>query len=133
MHNLQRIVDSRSSGAYSDLHAVQLKLHGYRKWRSEKISAKRYEDVAYIEGYLAGMTLALTYKDDAKLAPPLVFVYARDPFWVNKIEDYKRELARVRRRSEHHKGALIRANSLANKLSKLGHDQLVYHHKCQLL
>ena len=133
IHNLSRIVDSRPSGAYSDLHSIQMKLLGYEERRKEKLSAKKYEDVAYIDGYAAGIFLALTHSEDPHYIPPLFYVYASDPFGTDRLIDYQRELKSVIRRKRHHKGASMRARKLVKDLAALGDKDLVFHHKCQLL
>jgi hypothetical protein len=132
VHILNRIVDLRKSGAYSDLHSLQRRVFNYNEWKTDKLKAKKYEDVAYIYGYLQGMEFALRHRDEPNYAPPLYFVFAQKPFGLDRIEEYVAEQKKILRLKKTHRGTTAKAKSVVKELRKLG-DGLIYRHKCQLL
>jgi SIR2-like domain len=130
LHSLNRIVDLRRKGAYSDSHTNQGKIHTYMVWRAERLEQQRYDDVAYVDGYLAGLIFAEMRRHDPECEPPFFYIFARRPLHLEDLDGFVFWLRKVRREKSHHKGALRWAQKAVSKL--LNRD-LVYHHKCQLL
>jgi hypothetical protein len=132
MHALQRVQNLRSTGEYSHLCDVQEKLRGYQHWRTEKLKVKKYEDVAYIDGYMNGLLFVALQKDGEGLLPPLYYLYARQPWEIEDFATFSKALRRLKRHKLHHKGAHAHALKSAKTMNPRQNKKLVVHHACQL-
>jgi hypothetical protein len=78
MHALDRALQMQGSGEYSHPCYVGGKVRAYESLKKEKRSARRYEDVAYIEGYTNGMVfLAVANTEGPPVRPPLYFAFGQ--------------------------------------------------------
>lgn len=78
MHALDRALQMQGSGEYSHPCYIGKKVRTYEKMAKEKRSAKRYEDVAYIEGYINGLvSLAVANTEDPPAKPPMYFAFGQ--------------------------------------------------------
>lgn len=127
IHALERAISLRGSGEYSQPWKIRAAFKPYQKWQKEKLKAKKYEDVAYIEGYLNGLTfLLLDEKEKAEIEfPPLYFAFGTDALYT--IDDYKsviNELPKL------HKASYLRAKKMVDRLSSS--NGMVFHHPAWL-
>jgi NAD-dependent SIR2 family protein deacetylase len=55
IHALERIIDQRASGRFSDLHAVRGQIGGYRDMIANYLSKRDYWEMSYFSGYQVGL------------------------------------------------------------------------------
>ena len=124
MHAYERILALRNTGKYSCQCEFINAFEIYEKLRKEKVKMRRYEDVAYIDGYLlAHMDLFLFIKEPDCTGPmPLFYAYGCKNDLV-KPKDYKKILKQI---PNMHKGAYINAQRIVKKNRIVGND--VMHH-----
>ena len=123
IHGFERMTELRKTGEYSHSCQIMSAIEVYRKLRKEFNGRRRYEDVAYIDGYLnslAFILLALEKKQKTKL--PLYYV-----FGVGEIDTYKKYRKLVPSMPDLHKGSYQRAKEILAALSSAGHP-INYHH-----
>lgn len=126
IHALERILKLRNTGYYSHRCKPRDTILSYEDLQKEKRKAKRYHDVAYIEGYMNGL-LFLLADDDMREAIPLYYVMGHK----STIQDFK-EYKKISRDSQRlHKGAYKFAEELVAK--KIGSGSLTFHHTPFLL
>lgn len=70
IHALERIIDARKSGEYSDLHRVQKLLRGYEQKIASYKRARNYTEVSYFRGYANGLVFFLISNDELKAGDP---------------------------------------------------------------
>jgi hypothetical protein len=76
MHALERAIEMKGTGQYSHHCRVTDVIHAYLKWQKEKLERGLYEDVAYIEGYINGLTYLLMSKDGREsVRVPMYFMF----------------------------------------------------------
>jgi hypothetical protein len=111
IHAFERILSLKNSGYYSHTCNITSALRRYDEFRKAKLKAKKYQDVAYIDGYMNGM-LYLLFEQDTREALPLYYIFgAKDqPITPN-------EFAELRMRAfEYHKSAYRYAKRMAQEL-----------------
>ncbi len=106
-HALQRIIVRRRTGEYSDPHHVIHRLESYERLLKGARRAKRYFDVAYIEGYLNGM-MCLADPDEWRAQVPIYFVFGSDA----SLDSFDAFLVEHRRAAELHRTAFAKARKI---------------------
>lgn len=77
IHACEHITANKPSGEYPRRRFTEDKIEMYRELAQEKLEAGQYEDVAYIEGYLGGLTFLLADDDEREsVTPYFVFGHA---------------------------------------------------------
>jgi len=74
MDGLRRILVRRNSGEYSSISYVVSRLASYDKIRRLKVKARKYNDIAYIDGYMNAM-LFLLANNEERHQLPIFYVY----------------------------------------------------------
>lgn len=64
IHALERVLNMRNTGEYSNRHRTTQLIHAYLKLKKDKLKEGKYEDVAYIEGYINALIYLLLDKDE---------------------------------------------------------------------
>lgn len=127
MHALQRAINLRGTGEYSDRGRLNNLLHNYVEIQREKRRREIYEDVAYIEGYINGLALLLC-EDSAKCVSEVPLYFA---FGINEemfsIRDYKKHAAHI---PSAHKKSFARAQRFVRERG-VG-DDIEFHHPAWL-
>ena len=77
MHALSRILARRSTGEYSNIHNVHKRLHSYEILRRQYVRRRDYQDIAYVDGYLNGVSFLLA-DHPARRVLPLLYVFGAD-------------------------------------------------------
>jgi hypothetical protein len=108
IHAFERILSRSRAGDYSHKCEVAAKLQKYNSIRRENLRARRYLDVAYIEGYMNGL-LYLLADDKERAHVPFYFVYGLDRQPIT-LAEYKRA---------------IKASASLNKQAKLVANRVV--------
>jgi hypothetical protein len=87
IHSLERIVALRKTGYYSNPENTHLSIDSYLRKRKEYMSARRYFDVAYIDGYIDGL-IYLIADDEVRetFSPFYIFGYKGE---IRDLEQYK--------------------------------------------
>ncbi|MBN2286330.1 MAG: SIR2 family protein [Tissierellales bacterium] len=127
IHALERTINLRGSGEYSHPCNIRGALEPYQRWQKEKLKAKKYEDVAYIEGYLNGLIFLLLNEDEKSeiIHPPIFFAFGVDELYT--LNDYKKVINDLPRL---HKASYSRAKKMVDKLSSS--NGMVFHHPAWL-
>ncbi len=119
IHAFERMLQNRNSGRYSHSCNIESSIRGYQKLRKEFLSKKKYFDVAYIDGYLAGLLQMIPeLRREIKLAPFYVF---GSPYLLFSRQDYLKENRRAKRL---HKAAY----SWAEKMAKICERGIILQH-----
>lgn len=121
IHALQRIVDRRMTGDFSDLHKVQGQMSVYSDKIDKYRKAKNYWDVAYFTGYQNGLMRLVLLNSKVFDDPPDIPECYHPGKGEMYLEDFD-EL--VRGNPEIHKGALKEAR---RKTADLGEGIVVQH------
>ncbi len=74
IHAFERVISLNNSGYYSHRCNITASLRGYDKLRKTKLKAKKYIDVAYIDGYMNGL-LYLVVEQEKREGLPLYYVF----------------------------------------------------------
>jgi hypothetical protein len=74
LHCLEKVLALQNTGSYSHICEVKQKIELYERIRKEKLQAKNYFDVAYVDGYINGLFFLLA-DDDMQEALPLFYVW----------------------------------------------------------
>jgi|SRR5581483_10588902 len=114
----QRILRRQDTGEYSHVCDVEHKIASYFELRARNLKARRYEDVAYIDGYKNGL-IYLISDDDVRDALPLYFMFGAAPSTFSQFSRAIKKSARL------HKAAFRRAVKL---LGPIASEDLVFHH-----
>ncbi len=127
IHALDRVLAVAPSGRYSSYDRVAEIVRLYAGVRRDKLRGKQYHDVAYIDGYVNGLTLVVA-PDEMRMAVPLYYVFGcrKD---LRSATAYRRE---ARRAETLHKTAYRQAKFLVE--TKLdGGKGMVFKHTTFLL
>jgi hypothetical protein len=117
-HAFEYLLQNAKKGTCSDPHRLYHVVESYESIRKDKVRSKRYDDAAYIEGYVNGI-LYLLASDEERGKLPYYYVYGRGP--VLSQEEF---LKMVKYASSIHKGAYAYAEKWASKLG----EGVAYHH-----
>jgi hypothetical protein len=128
-HALERIVQLRKSGAYSHRARVAAKIDGYRNIRAKLVKLSKYDDVAYVDGYIAALIFAAVYDDAAELEPPPPYYVYGSKRDIGTFAAYKRALSRA---SQTHKSSFVWAKKLIDRMRDAEGTQLFPSHGCWL-
>lgn len=120
-HGFERMLALRNTGQYSDAHKVHRKSHSYAALRKEAVKARRYDNVAYIDGYI-NAHIFLRATAGARRGMPLYYVYGHNGS-IRSLREYRRVVNRAR---QLHAGAYRWVRRLSAQRFR-GAD-LVYHH-----
>jgi len=106
MHALERAIEMKGSGKYSHYCQVTGIANAYLKLQKEKLKRGAYEDVAYIEGYINGLTYLLTTEDErSSVRVPMDFMFGSK----DEISDVSGFVERLSANPVPHKAARKRA------------------------
>ncbi len=111
---LNRAITLRGSGEYSNLYIYRGLIEFYLKFKKERLRAKRYENVAYIEGYLAGLysLLPINENEQEMEPPPLFFAFgAEELHTINAYDNIINDLPNL------HKASYLYTKKMVKKLS----------------
>lgn len=93
----------------------------YKLMRKEKVKAKKYGDVAYIDGYIEGLK-TIIYKDEHLTDIPYFYLYGAGPICEKKDFDKA-----IKKKEYYHTGAEVSGRKIFASVLKPGSD-IVYHH-----
>jgi hypothetical protein len=126
-HAYERIMALRNTGRYSCSCEFTNTVELYKKYIKEYRGKKRYQDVAYLEGYLyAHMQLLILIElPDSKLPLPLFYAYGYGQ--ILTFNEYKKLIKKL---STYHKGAYHTVQRTVKRMSK--DDKIVFHHPAYL-
>jgi hypothetical protein len=120
IHSIERVVARRKTGEYSCPGCLINIINSYSKLRKVKLKAKKYADVAYIDGYVENL---------GYLLGDMIENYSFSPYYLygyeGVIADYEEFSTLVNKRNIYHKAA----NKMAEKfIRKSGCENDIYHH-----
>ncbi len=124
LHALERAIEMKGSGQYSHRCDVQRITNSYMTLQKEKQEKRIYEDVAYIEGYINGLTFLLMSKEErAEVSPPFYFTFGATPDSYDLIDDLGGFIEQIRLNpnvaEEPHKRALSMLGHLTGDLTEI--------------
>jgi len=129
IHALERILHLRKLGTYSDGLAVFRRIEGYRRKRTTAVRRRRYDDVAYIDGYATGLVFVATFPRSGPVEfPPLYYAFGTDrDIW--SLSEYMKVLPKLKKL---HPAAYRCAKNIVARTPGMSEGKLVLDHKCQL-
>jgi NAD-dependent SIR2 family protein deacetylase len=122
---LERMITVKDTGTYSHICDVVELVKKYMQIRKDKLRSKAYIDVAYIDGYVNGLTYLLA-DDEARKYLPLYYVFGQKET-PQSLTDYRKTL---KKRGKVHKAAYHWAE---REIGKLSNPELTIHHPPFLL
>jgi len=123
-HALERMIALQNTGYYSDGCNIVNAIKFYEKFKKEKVKIEKYQDVAYIEGYINGLSIILINKDTHRFLKviPLFYIFGYKGN-LTTMSKYKKG----RNNAENlHKKAFKHAIKIVENM--LGDSNLAYHH-----
>lgn len=115
MHALERAIEMKGSGQYSHRCRVTGVIEAYLELQKRKLKQSVYEDVAYIEGYINGLTYLLMTNDERNSARvPMYFVFGAKGDISNITEFINQLQTSPVSHKAAHKRALVYLNGLAD-------------------
>jgi hypothetical protein len=117
-HAFDRMLAMAHTGQYSHQCELVNQFRKYEMIKKDNLRRRRYDDVAYIEGYMNGL-LYLLLDDKGRKAIPLYFNFAMPE--ICTLNEFKRALASRKR----HKASLSFAKKLVAK--GLGPKDVLHH------
>lgn len=123
IHALERAIQLRSSGEYSNWCNIRNVIGSYLRSQKEKLKDKIYEDVAYIKGYINSlMFLLLDDEERQSEHPPMYFAFGIN-YDLMTFEDFQKVLHTLpEKHKTSYKQAFKRVKSLETK------DNIEFHH-----
>ena len=120
MHGLEDVMGSRKSGRFSHPHTIFHLMKSYEFRRTMYSAKHNYKEVAYIDGFLAGL-MCLISSDEQRARVPLFYLFGCGD--ITSLEDYTR-LAK----GSHslHKSAYSYAEKMAKYVPS---GNVSFHHK----
>lgn len=123
MHALERAINLRGTGEYSHHCRIRAGAEAYLKLQKEKRRDGKYEDVAYIEGYINALTYLLMDKEDREeVQVPIYYMFGIKANIGNLIEFS----VEIKHNPIAHKAAHKRALSYLKRLSDP--NSVEFHH-----
>jgi hypothetical protein len=116
-HAFEHILGRKNSGKLSSEHFVSHLIHSYEKTQKEFLDAKRYADVAYIEGYKNGL-LYFVFDDKPRSELPMYYLFGCK----EKIRDFKRYTKLARNAHKLDESAYAFAKTIADQVHEKGVD-----------
>ncbi len=102
LHALERAIAMRGTGEYSHRCRIKNVINTYLELQKKKLRRGKYEDVAYIEGYVNGLTYLLMDKNEIKIHHiPLYFMFGIK----HDIFDLTDFLTQIKRAPDAHKAS----------------------------
>lgn len=127
LHALERAIQMRGTGRYSNPGQLARTISGYLDWQKRKRQRRVYEDVAYIEGYINGLTYLLIPEEErAADDVPMYFIFGVDA----DIFSLSGFLELLTIHPSAHKAARRRAQRHVERLPDSG--SMIFHHPPQL-
>lgn len=128
IHGFERVVALKNKGEYSHIRRIINMIESYKDWRREKLKERKYEDVAYIDGYTHSMKFLLL--NNAQIEDNSISLYYAIgyKYKLENFEDYKnivRDIPRL------HKLAYKRVKKMVKDLTK-DSTNVEFHHPPQL-
>lgn len=128
MHGFERVIALRNTGEYSHRCEILRMFKPYDDLRKTKLKEKRYEDVAYIEGYTNAFRYLLLDSEERKEFPcPLFYAFGYDDDLIY-FDDY---VGIVDELPKLHKSAHKRAKKIVKDMTKHG-TEVEFHHRALL-
>lgn len=113
IHALERIIDLKTSGRYSDLHFVEGQMRLYDQKIAAHLRERDYWEVSYFTGYLTGLEAFLfANRLTADEMPPVPLFFHPGLGLIDDAEAYDEA---VRNMPEVHRGALAQAKRILKR------------------
>jgi NAD-dependent SIR2 family protein deacetylase len=120
IHAFEHIIGTKNSGKLSDEQYVSHLIHSYEKTQKDFLDAKRYGDVAYIEGYKNGL-LYFVFDDKERAGLPMYYLFGCK----EEIKDFKRYKKLAKNANRLDESAYALAKEIAAQIHEEGVD---FHH-----
>ena len=120
---LHRFKKLKCTGDYYNKNNYSGWLCTYNKVRKEKVRSKKYEDVAYIDGYTNGLLIFLVDNIEELKYFPWYYIYGSK----KNIKDFKEYKSIIKSKKIFHKGAYNNEVKLISKM-KIDEGDYIYQH-----
>lgn len=127
LHALRRIKNMRRLGLYSDTHRTVGTIYKYIEHRAVRLKQKRYEDVAYIDGYMEVLRAIIECRDpqgDAELEIVPYYVFGSK----KTLLDLNQFRSEMKKSKSLHKAAWKRANDYVLKHNLPIDGSIIFEH-----
>lgn len=120
IHAFERAIARKNTGYYSNPINIFNAIESYEKIRKDKVRKKKYLDVAYTDGYIAGLIYMVADNKNRKNLP-LFYV-----FGANKdIKTFKEYIKEIKSGNIYHKSAYKFASKRTEQIDS---EDLILHH-----
>lgn len=120
IHAFERAIAKRNTGYYSNPINIFNAIQSYEEIRKNKVRKKNYLDVAYTDGYLAGLIYIIADNKHRKNLP-LFYVFGAK----NDIKTFKEYLTEIKSGNIYHKSAY---NFAKKRTEQIDSKDLILHH-----
>lgn len=118
IHAFERIISLQKTGYYSHIYNIINTIDNYEILRKKKVKSRSYFDVAYIDGYLNGVSF-LWLDDKMRKKVPVFYLYGSD----QNLNNPKLFLKLLKKAPKIHKEAF----KLAIKMSQKYNSEILHH------
>lgn len=119
IHAFERMLAKVNTGQYSHNHNIIHWINDYEKIKKEKTKYRKYGDVAYVEGYINGLSYLLASDKNRKYLPYYYVFGSKE-----NIRSFSRYVRLSKRASVLHKSSYKWAKKNAERLG----EGMTYHH-----
>lgn len=120
IHAFERAIAKKNTGYYSNPVNIFNSIQSYEKTRKGKVRNKKYLDVAYTDGYIAGLFYIVADNKDRKNLP-LFYVFGAN----EDIKTFKEYLKEIKSGNIYHKSAYKFARKRTEQIDS---KDLILHH-----
>lgn len=126
IHALERMIERRKTGEYSNKCYLRNSIHLYEGLKKEGLKNRNYEKVSYIEGYLNAMISVSFYgvNREDEMAPPLYYAFGvKEPLY--SFEQFKKIVGTLK---DYHKSSYQKAKRHVEKTAPNKEEDITFHH-----
>ncbi len=120
IHAFERAIAKKNSGYYSNPINIFNAIQYYEEKRKDKVRKKNYLDIAYTDGYIAGLIYIIEDNKHRKNLP-LFYVFGAK----NEIRTFKEYLNEIKSGNIYHKSAY---NFARKRIKQIDSKDLILHH-----
>ncbi|NQU80724.1 MAG: SIR2 family protein [Bacteroidetes bacterium] len=119
---LYRFIKLKCTGDYYNKNNYSIWLHTYNKVRKEKVRSKKYEDVAYIDGYTNGLGIFLVNNIEELKFFPCYYIYGLK----KDIKDFNEYKLIIKSNKIFHKSAYVHSIKMISEM-KIDENNVYQH------
>lgn len=122
IHAFERVLALKKTGHYSHSCNITKAIQAYDEWRKKKLKGRIYHDVAYIDGYMNGLTFLLMNEEDQRHLH-LYYLFGYD-YIIETLDEYAKLADKA---NKLHKSAYKYALKIVSEVTNES-NEIVFHH-----